>query len=98
MEAPSHHAYMLTYVLELENGNYYVGRTMSLNVRLAYHWMGEGARWTKLYKPVRLLHVFVGDKEREKTLMMMRIHGWQNVRGSSWCRVDMKKAPACLQV
>ena len=94
---PSIEIYMLTYVLELEDGKYYVGKSTNLNLRLAQHFTGDGSRWTKRYKPMRLLHVFLGDVEREKTLFFMKTYGWQNVRGSSWCKVHMTSAPMCLR-
>ena len=87
---------LLTYVLELQDGKYYVGITSSLNTRLGAHWSGQGSKWTRLHKPVKIMNVILGDKERETTLLMMKGYGWQNVRGSSWCRVDLKSPPPAL--
>ena len=89
-------AVLLTYVLELENGNFYVGKSTNLNVRFGQHWTATGSKWTRLHKPVKVLHVFLGDKERSMTLMMMNKHGWEKVRGGPWCRVEMKEAPKAL--
>ena len=86
-------AVMLTYVLVLEDNKYYVGKSSSLNIRIGSHWTGCGARWTRLHKPVCIKCVHVGDKEKELTLAMMREHGWENVRGHAWCKVDMNNPP-----
>ena len=86
--------FSLVYVLELENDKYYVGVTTNLNLRYCQHVTGRGgAKWTRLHKPLRILSVEVGDRkvEREKTLEMMREHGWQNVRGGGWSQVNLKK-------
>ena len=88
-----HPCLYLTYVLELENNKYYVGASSNVNVRLAAHWTGNGARWTRMHKPVKIISLHVGDKERELTIATMKTHGWENVRGSAWCQLDMKKAP-----
>ena len=95
---PTIQMFMLTYVLELENGYYYVGKTTNLNLRLAQHWIGnKGALWTRLHKPKKIIRVFLGDVEREKTVLMMKTHGWQNVRGANWCKVKMTNLPSCLR-
>ena len=91
-----HFVHILTYVLELENNKWYVGISMCMNVRMSDHFAGNGSRWTKKHKPVRIERVVLGDRERELTLQYMLLKGWKNVRGGSWCRVDMKRPPECL--
>jgi type I restriction enzyme R subunit len=44
------------YVLECENGSYYIGQTENLEKRWQEHISGRGAKWTKSYKPVRIIH------------------------------------------
>jgi hypothetical protein len=87
---------VLTYVLNLENNKYYVGKTFNLNLRVAQHMEARGARWTKLHKPVGIYKVLVGDVERQTTLDVMTEMGWENVRGGGWCQVDMKYPPKAL--
>ena len=81
----------LVYVLELEDACWYVGYSSTLNKRLADHFKGQGAKWTKLHKPVRLHEVVVGNKEKEneKTQELIQIYGQDKVRGGCWCRVDL---------
>ena len=78
------------YVLELEDGNYYVGTTYQLNFRLAQHWMGKGAKWTKLHRPIAVKEVIYPATfmdENEKTLELIGIYGKDKVRGGSFTRV-----------
>ena len=83
----------MTYVLQLADGKFYVGMTYNLNQRYAEHIQGRGAKWTRLHRPVRILSVEVGDLEYEVTLRLMREKGWQNVRGSKYCKIDMTAPP-----
>lgn len=88
----------LTYALELEEGKFYVGITYNLNLRVAQHFCGAGSKWTRIYKPKRIMTVTIGNHERETTLQLMKEKGWQNVRGSAWCAVDLKHPPKCVNV
>ena len=88
---------LLTYILELENNKYYVGVSSNLNIRFGSHWTGQGAKWTRKHKPLRIFKVALGNREKEFTLKMMKDHGWQNVRGYSWCQVELKAPPVCLR-
>lgn len=81
------------YVLQLENGKYYVGKT-SKNIceRFHEHLKGEGSAWTRKYKPVCVLEEFNGvtDFDEDKiTKMYMSEYGIENVRGGAYCRMEM---------
>jgi predicted GIY-YIG superfamily endonuclease len=84
--------YPSLYVLKLEDDCWYVGITMDLNKRLAQHWSGEGAKWTKLHKPISVDRViFPADQdtiENDITKEYMELYGKEKVRGGSWCKVD----------
>ena len=88
----------LVYSLVLEGGKYYVGTSNQINLRIAAHFKGQGSRWTKLHKPLRIHSVCLGgrDVETRVTLEMMAEFGWQNVRGASWCKPVMKRPPSDL--
>lgn len=92
---------MKIYVLELTGGNYYVGITNNADKRIAQHFNGEGSAWTKRHKPVKVVAIqdTSNPKEDEKQLTMelMVIFGWQKVRGAGWTACDMKKAPQFIQ-
>ena len=81
---------VITYVLELENGKWYVGQTTNLNKRLCEHFSDKfkGSLWTSHHKPVSLHQIFIGDCENEQTIHMMQLYGSSNVRGGAWCKVD----------
>lgn len=83
------------YVLELEDHKFYVGMSKNLPDRLSSHFSGAGALWTKQFHPRRVVQVCTGDckDERRLTLEYMKTYGWQNVRGSGWCRVEMMHPP-----
>ena len=82
--------YPFVYVLELEGGKWYCGATTNLNYRWAQHVCGDGAKWTRLWKPVRIAEVHLGDEilEREITARLCEQHGKENVRGGTHTRVS----------
>lgn len=85
------------YVLELENGRYYVGITGRIDRRISEHLGGIGAEWTKKHKPLRVLmthpHEVPDDVEAERledlmTVELMIQYGLANVRGGHYCNLD----------
>lgn len=88
------------YVLELEDGFWYVGKTHHPKSRFWQHTHGKGAEWTKLHRVVRcaerrLFYVeteYDEDRhENETTLEWMKREGWRQVRGGAWCEVSEEK-------
>lgn len=80
------------YMLELEGGYFYIGITSRHNpqVRINEHFLGDGAAWTKLHEPVRVLSLKdlgyktryeAEDVEEIETQKAMDIFGYNNVRG-----------------
>ena len=49
------------YVLKLEGGKYYVGKTNNPNIRVNNHFNSNGSVWTKKYKPLSVLEVIPFD-------------------------------------
>ena len=43
------------YLLELADNRYYVGQTDNPEFRFLEHVGNKGAKWTRLYKPIRIL-------------------------------------------
>lgn len=72
---------LFTYVLELEDGFWYVGKTANVKQRISRHMAGYGCLWTKLHKPVRLFKVYKGSREKDIVLAFMKIFGIDKVRG-----------------
>jgi predicted GIY-YIG superfamily endonuclease len=81
----------IIYVLELDEGKYYVGITYNLNIRLAQHIGGTGAKWTRLYKPRRVVEIIhsniTSTTENDITRQYKELYGDSNVRGGSYCKV-----------
>jgi len=103
------------YVLRLQQGKYYVGKTNNLERRLQEHRSrGHGcAEWTKIYPMLdtvaRKSHLRQRDDfaesdapssptstqqtadsnamERTETLLQIKLHGIENVRGAKWVSV-----------
>lgn len=53
------------YVLLCEDGSLYKGKTNDINRRLKEHLSGNGARHTKMHKPVKLVYTEYFDTEQE---------------------------------
>jgi predicted GIY-YIG superfamily endonuclease len=91
------------YILELENDNWYVGISSRGTTRLYEHFCGFGSKWTKKHKPIKVHTItYVGDRntasswEKENTLSLMAEKGWKNVRGYTWCQLELTKRPLSL--
>lgn len=85
------------YVLKLEYGKYYVGIARDIDERFKMHQLGVGAKWTKIYKPIKIIeristpYYFSEPAERledKTTLRLMKKYGKDNVRGGHYCAVD----------
>jgi len=83
------------YILELENGKYYVGKTNDPNFRINEHFNSNGSAWTHRYKPLRVLKIIPNcdDYDEDKyTKMYMDKFGVDNVRGGSYVQMKMDKS------
>jgi len=85
----------MIYVLSLKQNKYYIGKTNNIKKRLEQHYKGYGSKWTKKYKPLKLIETFEekDDFDEDKyTLKYMNNYGIENVRGGSFCEfnVDVK--------
>ena len=84
------------YILRLEGGKYYVGKTNNPQFRLDSHFNSNGSEWTKLYKPLRVLEIKpdCDDYDEDKiTRQYMDKYGINNVRGGSFVSVKLEKNP-----
>lgn len=85
---------LFIYVLELQQGKYYIGKTRNPTFRLQDHFNNEGSAWTKKYKPIKVLALYKGDDydEDKYTKMYMDKYGIDNVRGGSYVTVKLSSA------
>lgn len=89
----------VVYVLQLKDGNYYVGFSENIEDRIVAHFTGQGSAWTIKHPPEKVLDVRLGGKLLEKlvTLEMMIKHGWEKTRGGPWTACDLKSSPVALR-
>jgi predicted GIY-YIG superfamily endonuclease len=82
------------YILQLESNKYYIGKTNNPDVRLDSHFNSNGSEWTKLYKPIEVSEI-ISDcdsyDEDKYTLKQMEKYGIDNVRGGSFCQVELSE-------
>lgn len=79
----------IIYVLELQYGKVYVGKTKDLDARYNQHVDGQGSAWTKKYKVLGLIESLTGSKFDEDKVVKeyMSEYGIDNVRGGSYITI-----------
>ena len=80
------------YVLKLKNNKYYVGKSTNPSTRLEDHFSEFGSAWTKKYKPITIHEIRpdCDDGDEDKiTLEYMKKYGIDNVRGGSFCQLNL---------
>ena len=80
--------------MELEHKKYYIGKSKSPDIRLQDHFNSTGSSWTTKYKPVKVLkvhHNCDSFDEDKYTLIYMEKYGIDNVRGGSFCSINLSQ-------
>ena len=80
------------YVIKLEKGKYYVGKTEKPSFRLEKHFNYNGSAWTKKHKPLSLVELKPNcdDYDEDKiTIQYMARYGIDNVRGGTFSNVKL---------
>jgi len=80
------------YILLLEFGKYYIGKTNNLSARLEEHFSVGGSAWTRKYKPIKIIEEFTNCDsyaEDKYTLQYMSKYGIKNVRGGSFVSINL---------
>ncbi len=83
------------YVLKLEQGKYYIGKTDNPQFRLESHFNDAGSMWTQKYKPLKVLKLLQNKDDYDEnkiTLKYMDKYGTANVRGGSFVKVNLDKS------
>ena len=78
---------LFIYVIHLQNDKYYIGKTVNPHFRIETHFTNNGAEWTKLHKPIKILELIPNcdDYDEDKyTYKYMDKYGIDNVRGGSY--------------
>ncbi len=82
------------YVLKLENGKYYIGKTTNPSFRIESHFNSNGSAWTKKYRPVSIESIIpdCDDYDEDKyTKKYMGKYGIENVRGGSYVQAELSE-------
>lgn len=82
------------YILRLEGGRYYIGKSDNVMNRFKQHLDGGGSAWTKKYKPVSLEKTIenVSPFEEDKvTKEYMSKYGIDKVRGGSYVEIQLSE-------
>ena len=68
------------YILECADGSFYTGSTVNLHDRLCQHRLGEGAKHTKQYLPVKLVYYESFDRIDKAFAREKQVQGWSRVK------------------
>jgi len=80
------------YVLKLQGGKYYVGKSNDVIGRYQQHMSGQGSAWTKKHKPISLVESRDGVSplmEDMVTKEYMAKYGIDNVRGGAYVTEEL---------
>jgi predicted GIY-YIG superfamily endonuclease len=80
------------YVLQLEYGKWYIGKTDNIKKRYEQHKTGRGSAWTSKFPPVKLVECRPLKDEFDEdntTRQYMKKYGISNVRGGSHTRLEL---------
>jgi len=89
------------YVLRLQQGKFYVGRTLKpVQERFQEHLDGGNmcSEWTKRYPPIEIMNQTPGDgyDEDSETVRMMSKYGIENVRGGIYSQTKLSPETIAL--
>lgn len=80
------------YVLILQQNKYYIGKTSNPQYRIEDHVNLQGSAWTTKYRPINI-HQLIPDcddfDEDKYTMKYMKEKGIENVRGGSFCEINL---------
>lgn len=85
------------YVLKLENGKWWVGKTTNIERRINKIRKGIGPPWTIINRMIKVEEVRENANLKEVTLEYMQLYGWENVRGYAWSQWNMERPPKELR-
>ncbi len=86
------------YILECADGSYYTGSTRNLELRLAQHQAGEGARHTARRLPVKLVYYEEFSRIDEAFFREKQVQGWSRKKKEALIQGridDLKRLAEC---
>ena len=78
------------YIIKLEKGKYYIGKTRNIEKRWEEHLTGNGSGWTKKYKPTSLITTIKSTSQFDEDKYVkeyMAKYGIDNVRGGTYSNI-----------
>lgn len=83
------------YILKLQGGRYYVGKSDNPMKRYQEHMNGSGSAWTRKYKPIGVEKIIENQTEFDEdkwVKVYMAKHGIEKVRGGAYVEVELDEA------
>ncbi|MBI3959429.1 MAG: GIY-YIG nuclease family protein [Chloroflexi bacterium] len=81
------------YILECNDGSYYVGSTTDMERRLWEHNQGEGSKYTARCRPVKLVFAAEFASIAEAFAAEKRVQGWRREKREALIRGDYEALP-----
>lgn len=79
-----------TYILKVNNGQYYVGSTDNLELRLSQHQQGIGAKFTKAHLPVELVYVEEHERIDDAFRREKQLQNWSRAKKEALIKGDIE--------
>jgi predicted GIY-YIG superfamily endonuclease len=83
---------MKIYILCLQGGKYYIGKSEDVIKRYHQHMNGYGSAWTRKYKPISIVQIIETSSpfdEDKITKEYMSKYGIDNVRGGTYVEIEL---------
>jgi len=80
------------YILRLEGGRYYIGKSNNLEKRIQQHLNGTASAWTRKYKPICVEKIIPNASvfdEDKYTKEYMSKYSIDKVRGGSYVKIEL---------
>jgi hypothetical protein len=95
MSPPRQQQLATVYLLRLEHGKWYVGKSTDIVSRIISHRAGSDVAWVRAHPMLDYSILGVdneGHMEDNKTIDEMYARGWRNVRGGMYCQMELTAA------
>ena len=81
------------YILKCSDASYYTGSTNNLELRLAQHQSGQGAKHTRKRLPVTLVYAEQFDRIDEAYAREKQVQGWRREKKEALIRGEFERLP-----